>query len=150
MSQVPMQPNRDKDHLTILAIMHYVFSALFLLGAFFPLIYMVIGIVILNGGMEQEGRNGPPPEVGWVLIGFSIFVMLFSLTLTFCIALAGRKLQTRRNHLFCLIIAGIECLFMPMGTLLGIFTILVLLRPSVKELFGVGSTQPGVPPMYHN
>lgn len=143
-----MQSNRDRDHLTILAILHYVVSALFLLGAFFPLIYMIIGIVILNGGMEQEGRDGPPPEVGWVLIGFSVFAMLIGFTLAFCIALVGRKLQTRRNHLFCLVIAGIECLFMPMGTLLGIFTILVLLRPSVKELFGVGNAPSGVPPMY--
>jgi len=33
--------------------------------------------------------------------------------------------------------ACIECLFMPFGTVLGVFTILVLVRESVKQLFGV-------------
>jgi hypothetical protein len=32
--------------------------------------------------------------------------------------------------------AGVECLFMPVGTVLGVFTIIVLVRDSVKELFG--------------
>jgi len=35
------------------------------------------------------------------------------------------------------VMAGIECLFMPFGTVLGVFTILVLVRESVKPLFGV-------------
>jgi hypothetical protein len=33
--------------------------------------------------------------------------------------------------------AGVACMFMPFGTVLGVFTIVVLLRDSVKELFGV-------------
>jgi hypothetical protein len=36
-----------------------------------------------------------------------------------------------------LAIAGIECIFIPFGTVLGVFTIIVLMRPTVKELFGV-------------
>ena len=34
--------------------------------------------------------------------------------------------------------AGIECIFMPFGTVLGVFTIIVLMRPSMKELFDPG------------
>ncbi len=33
--------------------------------------------------------------------------------------------------------AGVACMFMPFGTVLGVFTIIVLLRDSVKELFSV-------------
>jgi hypothetical protein len=32
--------------------------------------------------------------------------------------------------------AGINCIFIPIGTVLGVFTIIVLTRDSVKELFG--------------
>jgi hypothetical protein len=39
--------------------------------------------------------------------------------------------------LYCLVVAGIECIFMPFGTVLGVFTIIVLMRPSVRNLFGV-------------
>jgi hypothetical protein len=31
--------------------------------------------------------------------------------------------------------ACVECIFIPFGTVLGAFTILVLMRPSVKEMF---------------
>jgi hypothetical protein len=34
--------------------------------------------------------------------------------------------------------AGIECVFMPFGTVLGVFTIIVLVREDVKAMFCVG------------
>jgi hypothetical protein len=37
--------------------------------------------------------------------------------------------------MFCLVTAGLACLFQPVGLVLGVFTFLVLLRPSVKILF---------------
>ena len=49
---------------------------------------------------------------------------------------AARYLQEHRRYMFCLIVAGLECVFMPFGTVLGVFTIIVLLRPSVRQLFG--------------
>jgi hypothetical protein len=39
--------------------------------------------------------------------------------------------------------AGIECVFMPFGTVLGVFTLVVLTRPSVKPLFEDQRTAPG-------
>jgi hypothetical protein len=39
--------------------------------------------------------------------------------------------------MFCLVMAGIACIFMPFGTALGVLTIIVLMRDSVRELFGV-------------
>ena len=50
--------------------------------------------------------------------------------------LAGRYLARRERYTFCLVVAGVECMFMPFGTVLGVFTIIVLSRPSVKDLFG--------------
>ena len=39
--------------------------------------------------------------------------------------------------MYCLVVAAVECIFMPFGTVLGVFTIIVLMRPGVKERFGV-------------
>lgn len=144
-----MQQNQDRDQLTILAIMHYILSVLFGFGALFPLIYLAVGVVIINGGLDANGGRPPPPVVGWILVGFSLLAITTGLTMAICMAIAGRKLQKRRGHLFCMIIAGLECIFLPLGTVLGVLTIIVLLRPSVKELFGVGRTPPGTPPMYN-
>ncbi len=41
--------------------------------------------------------------------------------------------------MFCFVMGCVECLFMPFGTVLGAFTILVLNRQSVKGLFVSGA-----------
>ena len=51
------------------------------------------------------------------------------------VAFAGRNLARRTRYNYCLVMAGIECIFMPVGTVLGVFTIIVLVRDSVKEMF---------------
>jgi hypothetical protein len=65
----------------------------------------------------------------------SLFI-LGGWTLAILMIVAGRKLARRASRLFCLVVAGIECIFMPFGTILGIFTIIVLMKEPVKELFG--------------
>jgi hypothetical protein len=52
-----------------------------------------------------------------------------------CILIAGRSLGLRKRYSFALVIACIECLFVPFGTILGVFTIVALSRESVKALF---------------
>ena len=47
----------------------------------------------------------------------------------------GYSLSMRKNYVFCFVIACLTCLKMPLGTILGVFTILVLNRPTVKEMF---------------
>lgn len=66
-------------------------------------------------------------------------IILAGLTLSTCIITAGRRLSAHRSHMFCMVMAGIECLFMPFGTVLGIFTILTLIKPEARELFGLPS-----------
>ena len=39
-------------------------------------------------------------------------------------------------------VAAISCTFTPLGTVLGVFTLIVLFRPSVKTLFGLDSPPP--------
>lgn len=52
-----------------------------------------------------------------------------------CTFISGRCLARRRNRLFSFVMAAFLCMFMPFGTVLGIFTIIVLSRESVKRLY---------------
>jgi hypothetical protein len=56
-------------------------------------------------------------------------------SLAICLLIAGSYLTSRKHYTFCLVIAAISCMLMPFGTVLGVFTIIVLMRPSVKEMF---------------
>jgi hypothetical protein len=68
------------------------------------------------------------------VLGASFF--LASLAMAICILMAGRSLARQRRYLFAFVIACLECFFIPpFGTILGVFTIVVLSRESVKALF---------------
>jgi hypothetical protein len=146
----------DAQHVKLLAIFHYVVGALTALIFCFPLIHVAIGIAILSGALEDAGSGTPPPKfLGWIFVIMPATMILMGWTLSVCILVAGRKLSQRRSWLYCFVIGCIECALMPFGTILGVFTIIVLLRESVKEMFGAASAPaaqepygppPGAPP----
>ena len=58
--------------------------------------------------------------------------------------MAGRNIARHRSYTYCFVVSCIICLFMPLGTILGVFSIIVLLRDSVKGIFnGQGYQQFG-------
>lgn len=56
-------------------------------------------------------------------------------------ALSARFLALRKNRTFSLVVAGINCQQMPFGTILGVFTFIVLLRGSVRGSYEQAFTQ---------
>jgi hypothetical protein len=80
--------------------------------------------------------SSPPPEfIGWFFIVLATTFIIFGWIYAICMLAAGRLLWRRRGYTFCLAMAGLSCANMPLGTCLGVFTLVVLLRPSVKVLF---------------
>ena len=136
-----LDSNQDAEYLRLLSIFHYIVGGIVGLFSLFPLIYIALGIAILNGAFDNAngGESPPPAFMGWLCILFPLVFIVMGLTLAIHIAVAGRRLNQRTGHLYCLVIAGLECFFMPFGTVLGVLTILLLLRPSVKAMF-VGTT----------
>lgn len=125
---------RDLQHLQLLSVFHYVVAALIALFSMLPLIHVGIGIAMVSGAFDSD-KAPPPPFVGWLLIAFAGSFILAGLTIAVLIAVAGRNLARRRRYTFCCVMAGVACMFMPFGTALGVFTLIVLLRPGVRELF---------------
>jgi hypothetical protein len=140
----PLDQNQDIEHLRLLSIFHFVVAGIIGLISLFPLIHVAIGAAIVMGLLDDSGTGEqPPPLIGWLFIVFPLAMIIIGMAMAICIFVAGRRLGKQTGYQFCLIVAGIECLFMPFGTVLGVFTILVLLRPSVKLLFDVsGSAMP--------
>jgi hypothetical protein len=125
---------QEEQHLQLLAIFHYVVGGLTAFFACFPLIHLTIGLAMVFGGFP--GNQPPPPQfVGWlfIILGGGFFVV--GQTLAICIIIAGRFLARRKHYLFVFVVACCECLFMPFGTILGVFTIILLSRESAKSAF---------------
>jgi len=134
--------NDDIQHLRLLSMFHYILAGLGALCACFPVVHLVFGLALLVAPEalgEPDGHEMPPVMATLMGVMFTVIPLLFILlgwSLAVGLAFAGRFLAQRRHYTYCLVMAGISCMFTPLGTVLGIFTIIVLMRPSVKQLFG--------------
>ncbi|MGD8499177.1 MAG: hypothetical protein PVJ86_00935 [Phycisphaerales bacterium] len=125
--------DEDKEQLRLLSVFHYIVGAMTALFSCIPLIHITIGIAMLCGALD--GKDGPPRVLGLFFIVFPGIFMLCGWALSVCIIIAGTKLAHYRARTYCVVVAAIECMLMPFGTVLGVFTIVVLMRDSVKDLF---------------
>jgi hypothetical protein len=130
----------DEEHLKLLSLGYIISAATTAFFSLFGLMYMVMGIFV--GAVVSHAKaagtsttQGPPAFMGWFMgaMGFGIFL--------FTVALAAAKLRTafcikrRRSRTFCMVVAGIGCLGIPYGTILGVFSFIVLGRDSVARTF---------------
>lgn len=128
--------DQDGEHLRLLSIFHYVVAGMVGLVALVPVFHLVLGLGMVGGWLDQPGHKDPLlPVVGWFFVALAGMMIAGLVALAISTALAGRFLARRRRYTFCLVVAALLCTFMPVGTALGVFTLLVLVRPSVRALF---------------
>lgn len=132
------QQETDRQHLQLLSVFHYVLAGMMTISGCFPAIYLVIGVGLLAVSATDEVAPDEVAEMRLVGGLFTGFATVFIAGLWFCASLvffSGRSLAKRRRPTFCFLVACLLCIFAPLGTVLGVFTIIVLSRPTVKELF---------------
>ena len=135
-----LQESTDTEHLKLIAIFHYIVSGLAAFCACIPIIHLVIGLFMIFAPEKfGPGNNQPPAFVGLLFVGLASFFILAGWTFAVLVLIAGRFIARRRHYQFCFVVACVECVFMPFGTVLGVFTILVLNRSTVKQLFNPAS-----------
>jgi len=133
--------NDDESHLRLLAIFYYVLAAGAALFSSVFLFHFFLGFFTLQGRpfFFEAAHPPPPPAFGIMMMAAGGGAVALGWGFAASLVLAGRSLMARKRYTYCIVIAAIACLVCnPLGTVLGAFTIVVLMRPSVKQLFGVG------------
>jgi hypothetical protein len=119
-----------------MSIFYYGGGGISALFACIPIIHVVLGLVFMFAPQVfGPGSNRPPAFIGFLLVMLGGFLILFDWTSAILALITGRWIARRKHYTFCFVVACVQCLSVPFGTVLGVFTILVLNRPSVKELF---------------
>jgi len=131
------QQRRDREHLKLLSIFHCVFGGLALAGIGFLFVhYFIMHTVFSNPEMWKSRPEGMPLKTFLdAFIWFYLFLGVMLFTGLVLNVLSGLFLWQKRHRVFSLVIAGLDCLQIPLGTALGVFTILVLSRDSVRQLY---------------
>jgi ABC-type transport system involved in multi-copper enzyme maturation permease subunit len=128
----------DEEHLKLLSIGYLVSAGVAALFSLFGLLYVIMGVtmgIIFSEAAKKANESSPPAFIGWVfgIVGIVIFLLLIAMALLKF--QTARCIKRRRSRAFCMVVGAISCLEIPYGTLLGVFTFLVLGRNSVKGLF---------------
>ena len=144
----------DAEHLSALSVGHFLMAGLTALGLIPIIAYAMVGASLAEQvGREIDltvgdisGQVGADPlagadtllqDIGAWVTGVAVVVLVLTVLTAVGFFLVGLKIRQRRWWTFCYLSAWGECLAFPFGTILGIFAIIVLSRPSVKRLFGV-------------
>jgi hypothetical protein len=128
----------DAEHLRVLAICHYVLGAVECFFSLFPLVYVALGLAMALSPEFAQNRppdRGPPPALGFAIAALGGTCVCGGLLMGGLTIYSGRAMQQRRHNTLSLVIAALLCLWIPFGTLLGVFTFIVLMRPSVARLY---------------
>ena len=146
----PYQQARDAEHLRLLSICHYVWGGIAAVFSMCGLFYVFMGFAFANDpsafnntGSGAGGGNPPPPEfMGYMFIGMGSAIILLGSVVGGLTIYSGRCLAQRRGRGFSMVVAGINCLSVPIGTVLGVFTFMVLTRDSVRSLYASPPPRP--------
>ena len=138
--------NQDIEHLNLLSIFHYIMGGLNLFASLLVLAHLG-QTAFLGYAFNQAAKEIPatkiPNDFPIQSLGSIFIVSCIVLGLLFLILLvqgifniiAGSKLKTYTSISFLKVVAGINCIHIPLGTVLGVFTFVVLGRPSVVAMF---------------
>jgi hypothetical protein len=131
-----------RENLRLLAIFHFIYAGLILLGSLMPIFWLLVASIWWPE-LAAEARNEPgllpamtTGALGLTFLGFGI---LLAWTWVGVVVAAGRSLLQARRHTFCMVVAAVACLNVPLGTLLGVSSLVLLNREGMRELFDAGA-----------
>jgi hypothetical protein len=126
----------DEEHLRLLTLGHYIAGGLHIAFASLFIFHFAFLVVLAT---NPDLFGAPPPKLpvegffmvfAWVLG----FVILAGWTFGGLTIYAGRCIRARRRRNFCFVMASLNMLAIPIGTVLGVFSLIVLSRDSVRKL----------------
>lgn len=143
----------DANNVRLLAIFHFVLAGFTLLGiGGLAMHYLMMHAILSNPATFAGPQGGPPPpnpEAFFAIFRWFYVVMGCAMVIASVANLiSGICLLRRRARILSMVIAGFDCMGFPFGTVLGVFTLIILGRDSVRELYASGNqdSRPRPPP----
>jgi hypothetical protein len=130
-------------HLSTLSILHYVYGAFVCLSGLAALAVVLVGGILSSDLVNEAGGDGVPAFIGGIIqtLGWTVLVIVEAWGIINI--LSGGWIASRRNRTGTQVVAAFNCLNVPFGLALGIFTFITLGDDDVKRAYGQ------VPPTFH-
>ncbi len=121
--------NQDREYLKLLSIFYYVLGGIYA--------FLSIGLVFYSVWSWSYffQTTSEQNSTSLIILIPTLLALLIGLTHSILLIASGRSLAKRKRYWFSFIVACIECVFLPFGTILGVLTLIILLRDSVRTLY---------------
>jgi len=136
---------QDKSYLNIISIFYIVLGCLMLPLSLLPLVHIAVGAMVVVAPHTGHGNEAMPILFGGIFIVFGLIIMLTFLAIAICMIYTGVCIKRRTKYIFCMVISAIACTFAPLGTILGVFSIILLCKPEIKADFEANAETFSVP-----
>jgi hypothetical protein len=132
----------DEEHLRLLSLGHYITGGLCIAFAsifIFHFVFMLLGALYpeMFAGPNQTQQGQPDAEFFLIFAVVIGLVILAGWTFGGLTIYVGRCIKRRTHRTLTFVMACLNTMFIPFGTILGVFTLIVLSRPNVKRLYGL-------------
>jgi len=135
-----MNRRKQLEQQRLLSIFHYIVGAMVMLFSLFPVMHLAMGISMLVAPDTWNSGNSAdqmPAFFPIILILFALAIIIIGEMIGILIIHAGRMITQRKKYMFTFVMAAIQCMFTPFGTVLGIFTIIYLQKDFVRKSYGI-------------
>jgi hypothetical protein len=132
-----------ETHVKVLAILYIVFGAFFVLGAMAIVVMFGGASAIVGAAAEGEDAAIALPIIG--LTGMALSAFLVAIGAPGLIAGIGMWKFAGWARILGIVLAALNLLNIPFGTMLGAYGLWVLLNKDTERLFSAGSTAPTHP-----
>jgi hypothetical protein len=133
--------NSDREFLKWLSIFHYVLGGIQAFTSIATVLYIIWSFNFLSTMNSDLYQYDPGQDTTLAMepykpyLFFMSLIVLLGFVYSICLIVSGNFLAKRKGYWFSFVVACIECVSIPLGTILGIITLIVLLKDSVRTLY---------------
>ena len=141
MEELNKQTIIDEEHLKLLVLFHRIYGIIVivfsLLGiGYFILLDFLFSLTKSSARFTyQRNFQAPPTEIMNIVMIIMVVMIVIGLTIGLCNLLSAQYIKRRKLRIFSIVVASINCISFPLGTILGVLTLVVLLRNSIIEYY---------------
>ncbi len=141
MEELNKQQIIDEEHLKLLVLFHRIYGIFVIVFSFLGIGYFLLFNFILSISKKHsqftlaDNFQGPPAEFMHIFMIIIGVLILIGLSIGICNLISAQYIKRRKHRIFSIVIAGIDCVSFPLGTILGVLTMVVLLRNTVIEYY---------------
>ncbi|TBN04877.1 hypothetical protein EYD45_06345 [Hyunsoonleella flava] len=124
------------NNLNTFRILYLVKGILTICFSLFFIFYAGMGL-FFNTAIERSQQDVEMPfNFGWLFVAIGIIGIIACVSIGILNLLTSKYLKEIKNYNFIFAIAIVNCLTGVLGIVLGVFTLIELTKPEIKELFG--------------